>query len=354
MPSGATRVTSAAGLAAALASGTRAIALADGTYDLGTPFVDSGVSSIYAESLGGAVLRSGVVVGGNSGSGGAVLRGLVFDVQSTAQVLGGGAIHVWGPGGANTQVLDTVVKGNWVVPVGLLAYNPAGLRVERSQFFSFTDDGLRLSDNKTVSYGAATPTIGVVQDILVDGVSRSTPGASDGTAEAGLWVGHPVADGVHRIKIRNVAWSGVETVSNSWNTSFTDLDVDMSGSKQAHGVGVYMEHYTRNVTFDGFSITGTRVGFNGEWADPAWGGSAGAHNVTIRNGAIDSAGSTLSGNQAGVYLDEGSDSTTVTGVTFRNQNWAAIGAYKNIGTNSWSANTYSIKSGATAVTTNHI
>ncbi len=112
-----------------------------------------------------------------------------------------------------------------------------------------------------------------------------------------------MAGGVHRIKVRNVSWSGIEPVNNAWNTTYTDLDIDMSGARQSHGVGVYMEHYSRNLVFERFTLTGVKVGFNGEWADPSWGGSAAMHNVTIRNGTIDSSGSTLAGNQAGIYLE---------------------------------------------------
>jgi hypothetical protein len=354
IPAGAIRVTSAAGLASALAASTPVIILADGTYDQSTPFTNAGGSAIYAEHLGGALLRAGLVVGGNFGAGGGLVRGVVFDVSTNSKVLGGGIVHIWGPGGRDSKVLDCVFRGNWTLPVGLLAYAPDGLRVERSQFFSFTDVGLRLSNNATVPFGAATPTIAAVQDILIEGVSRATPGASDGTAEAGLWIGHPVTAGVQRVRIRDVAWSGIETVNNAWNTTFSDIDIDMGGPHQSHGVGIYLEHYNRNVIFERFVMTAVKVGFNGEWADPAWGGIAAAHNVTIRNGVIDSAGSTLAGNQAGVYMDEGSEATTVTGVTFRNQNWAGIGSYKSIGTNVFTDNTFALRSGAVPLSTNHM
>jgi len=151
-----------------------------------------------------------------------------------------------------------------------------------------------------------------------------------------------------------VSWSGIETVNNAWNTSYSDLDIDMSGPHQSHGVGVYMEHFNRNVVFENFAFTGVKVGFNGEWADPSWGSSAAAHNVTIRNGTIDSSGSTLAGNQAGIYLDEGSESTTITGVTFKNQNWAGIGAYKPTGTNTFTTNTYQLTAGAVEVSSSHM
>lgn len=354
LPTPAVWVRTAAELATALAGPGLEIVLADGSYDQAVPFINSDGHRLYAEHLGGAVLRTGLVVGGNFGRSGAVARGLAFDVGDASKAFGGGIVHVWGNSGTGAQVLDCTFRGNWSVPFGLLAFNTSGLRVERSQFFSFSDVAARLSDNVSVAYGSATPVIETVQDILIDGVSRPVSGSSNGTAEAGLWVGHPVRNGVHRVKVRNVAWSGIQTVNNAWDTSFEDLDVDMSGSHQAAGVGVYMEHYTRNVTFDRLSITGVKVGFAGEWADPSWGGVAGAHNVTIRNGVIDSAGSTIAGRQAGVYLDDGTESTTVTGVTFKNQNWAGIGAYRVVGSNSFTANTFLMAPGATQLTTDHI
>ena len=354
LPTGAVWVHSAAELTTALAGPALDIVLTDGSYDQTAPFINSDGHRLYAEHLGGAVLRAGIVLGGNFGRNGAVLRGLAFDVSAASRAFGGGIVHVWGNSGTNAQILDCTFRGSWSIPVGLLAYNASGLRVQRSQFFSFSDVAVRLSDNQAVSYGSATPIIDSVQDILIDGVSRATPGSSNGTAEAGLWIGHPVRNGVHRVKVRNVAWSGIQTVNNAWDTTFDDLDVDMSGSHQAAGVGVYMEHYTRNVVFDRLNIAGVRVGFAGEWADPSWGGVAGAHNVTIRNGVIDSAGSTLSGRQAGVYLDEGTESTTVTGVMFKNQNWAGIGAYRVVGSNSFTPNTFAMPPGSVQISTEHI
>jgi hypothetical protein len=329
--------------------------LADGTYGQSSPFTVPSGFSLYAEHVGGAVLTAGVVVGGNFGPGGTVMRGLKFDLADSTRTLGGGVVHVWGAAGAGTQILDCVLRGHATVPVGILVYNAAGLRVQRVEVYDFSDVGVRVSDNVSVGYGSSTPRADEISDVYVDGVSRSVPGSSNGTAESGVWIGHPVVNGVHRLKIRNVAWAGLETVNNAWDTSFTDLDIDMSGPRQAAGVGVYLEHYSRALVFDRFTITGARVGVNAEWADPATGGVAGAHYVTLQNGLIDSAGSTLPGHQAGVYLDEGTEATTVRGVTFRNQNWASIGAYKTVGQNVFEAlDTSGLAPGATAVSTAHI
>lgn len=353
-PVGAIYVRSASELTSALAQSNRDIVLADGTYSKSGPFVNAGGNRLYAERVGGAVLTSGLVVGGNSAVAGSILRGIIFDVSSAAATLQGSIVHVWGPGGVNAQILDCVFRGNRAVPYGIGAPNPSGMVAKRLRFYGFTDVAFRASDNQVVGYGAATPRIGEISDIDIDGVTRSVPGSSNGTAEAGLWIGHPVTNGVRRVRVRNVSWSGIETVNNSWGTTFSDLDIDMSGPSQYAGVAVYMEHYNYYNVFTNFRIAGAKIGFTAEWADPSWGGKPGANYVTIRGGVIDALGSTLAGRQAGVYLDEGSNSTTVQDVVFRNQNWAGIGAYRNVGTNSFGANQYSLKSGAVQISYDHI
>lgn len=333
LPGDAVWVSSSAQLISALQGSTaRDIVLADGTYDSARPFVDSNGSHIYAQNLGGAILTAGLVLGGNFGQGGGSVQGVTFDIATPSKVLGGGIIHIWGPDGVNSGVFDCEFHGNGVIPVGVLAYNPSGLRIQRAQFFDFTDEGIRASDNTPEPYGASTPIIDTITDISVDHVSRSTPGASNGTAEAGIWIGNPVANSVARIKIRNVAWSGIETVNNSWHTTFSDLDIDMGGPYQHAGVGVYLEHFNLDNTFNRFVITGAKIGFNAEWADPSWGGVAASNGTVIENGTVDAAGSTLPGRQAGVYLDEGTMATTVANVSFMHQNWAGIGVYRAVGT----------------------
>ena len=355
LPTPAAVVRTTAELQAALNGATKDIVLADGVYDSSTPFYNTNGHRIYAQNLGGAILRAGFVVGGNFGSGGGLLRGLRFDVSTASKTLGDGIVQVWGAGGASTKVLDCTFRGNRSIPYGLLVYNPSGFQARRLEFYDFTDVALRASNNTLVAYGGQTPKLTAISDIHVDGVSRPTPGSSHGTAEAGLWIGHPVTEGVRRVRIRNVSWAGLETVNNSWDTVFSDLDIDMSGPTQRAGVAVYMEHYNFNNTFENFTITGAKVGFTAEWADPATGGKPGANFVKIRNGSVDAAKSTLAGNQAGVYLDEGSHATSVKNVRFLNQNWAGIGAYRNSGTVDLEQNDFSkIKGTAKSIRFAHI
>jgi hypothetical protein len=339
IPSGAVQVSTSSQLIAALQGSGQDIVLADGTYDSASPFNDANGNRLYAEHLGGATLTAGLIVGGNWGSGGGLVRGVNFDVSSSAKVLGGAIVHVWGAGGVNSQVLDCYFRGNWTIPAGIKAYQPTGFAARRLEFYNFTDFGLLVTDNVTVAYGSQTPHVDAISDIYVNGVSRPTPGSSNGTAEQGLLIGNPVNNSVQRIKIRNVAWDGIETANNSWDTTFSDLDLDMSNSY--YGVGVYLEHYSYHDVFRNFVIRGAKLGINMEWNDPFWSSRAAAHYTTIANGTIDAAGSTLGGNQAGVYLQPGTESTTVQDVIFKNQNWAGIGADNTTGTNAFSGNDYS-------------
>jgi hypothetical protein len=353
IPAGAAEVSSSAQLVSALAAGKPAIVLADGAYGLPAAFSDSGSSSLYARHLGGAVLTAGLIVGGNFGSGGAVIEGLAFDATNPSTTFQNSEVNIWGASGERTHVLDCTFSGSWAIPVGLNAVNPNGLVAQRLQFTNFVDGAIRASNNSLASYGGSTAAIDTITDISINGVSESTPGRSGGTAEAGIWIGQPVTNGVHRILIRNVANAGIETVNNSWNTTFSDLNIDMGGPHAAAGVAVYMEHFTTRDTFTNFVITGAATGFNTEW-DNGIAGEAAAHGDTIENGTIDATGARRAGNTAGVYLDAGTGPMIVTNVTFKNQNWAGIGAYRDIGPNSFSGNTYRLATGAVQVSPNHV
>src|SRR5262245_48427844 len=111
-PAGAVRVTSSAQLSAALSNGRReAIVLAPGVYDNSRPFSDRDGDRLYAERLGRAVLKTGIVLGSNEGPAGASIRGLTFDVTDRAKTLHGSIVHVWGSA-SHASVRDTRLNGH--------------------------------------------------------------------------------------------------------------------------------------------------------------------------------------------------------------------------------------------------
>jgi hypothetical protein len=348
IPSGATMVTTTAELKAALSTSQPIdIVLADGGYDDAQAFENGGGHHLYAQHLGGAVLHAGLVIGGNSGSVGGLVCGVAFDVDDPAKTFQGGIINTWGNAGESASVLDCTFQGHQAVPTGVLAYNPNGLTAERLELRGFTDVGIRASDNTTVAYGDPTPKLASVADVVVDGVVANPPGASNGTGEAGLFIGHPVVGGVHRIKVRNVYWSGIETANNAWDTTYTDLDIDMSYGGGENGTGVYLEHFSEHLVFHTFLVASAHHGYNSEWDDPAWGNVAAGHFNTIEQGRIQ-------GGSAGVNLDEGTESTTVQDVTFVGQSWAGIGAYDTVGADVFVHNHFSgLGPGAVPISHDH-
>jgi hypothetical protein len=56
----------------------------------------------------------------------------------------------------------------------------------------------------------------------------------------------------------------------------------------------------------------------------------------------------------GLFLDQGTESTSVSGVTFKNMNFAAIDAYNIVGTNSFGGNSYTLASGVPQLSTQHM
>ena len=252
-------------------------------------------------------------------------------------------------------MLDCVFRGNASIPYGLVALNPSGLKVERSEFFNFTDVGLRLSDNVTVSFGGSTPIIEAVRDILVDTVTRATPGSVQRHRGSGTDDRTPVANAVERVKVRNVV-----VVRPAGREQRLAHDVPEPrhrhdrAARSTSSVGVYLEHYSYENTFERFSVA-ARVGFNAEWADPAWGGRAGGtqHDHPQRRRRRRRR-ERLEERRRASTSTKGTESTTVTDVVFRAQNWAGVGAYKNVGTNAFGANTYQVDAGASQITYSHI
>lgn len=336
VPDRALRVSTAAGLARALrTSRRRDIVLADGVYDRAHPFVDARGNRLYAEHLGGAVLKTGLVLGGNEGPGGELVRGLAFDVSIPSRTAVGGMLDVWGSA-RGARVLDTSFDGNRRVAAGLVVQQTDGFVAERIDVRRVTSYGVSVQPERPLAPGR-TP---LLQDITVSGVARRVPRSSNGTAEACIWLaGRTILE---RARLRDCAWSGLWTGATNVGSSVSDVDVDRTP------VGVYVEHSTRHATFRRLLVgPRTRVGVNCEWADPARGRVPGSVDNTIRD-------STIRSSWVGVYMDEGTTRTAVTGTRFVGQKGAAIDDYRGVG-NRYSGNDYRrIDPGAAPLVTGHL
>ncbi len=338
VPKGAIRVSDGRELRAALARrARRTIVLQPGTYRSARPFLNESGHRIYAARVGRSVLEAGVSLGGNTGRGGALLRGVVIDVADPRRTVGGAAIAVWGRG-RGSSILDTALRGRRVLTAGVEARTPDGMRISRVTVRGFTDYGVLADANEPMRSEPADRF--VIEDLDVADVERPVPGSSDGRAEACLWVGDRGT--VRRARLRTCGWSGLWTGTAVRDARFEGIDVD--GTR----TGVYLEHFTSDSTFTGLRVgPDVRIGLNAEWAAPEWDSEPASVGNVIERSHFES-------RLAGVYLDEGTTRTTVRDSSFAGQRWAAIGDYRGRG-NEYHDNDYrGIAAGAQQVSRGHL
>jgi hypothetical protein len=338
VPRSAIRVSSSRELHAALAlARRRAIVLARGSYESRRPFLNPHGHHIYAARRGRAVLRAGLSLGGNSGRPGALVRGVVLDIDDRRRTVGGAAIAVWGTG-RDVHIVDATLRGNGVARAGISAQQPEGLVIRRVRVRGFTDFGIFVDANQLDRGRLDAPFR--IADADVAHIGRREPGSSEGRAEACVWIGNTGT--VRRVHARSCAWTGLWTGTATEGALVDHFDVDHAPT------GVYVEHFTHDSTFRRLRIgRGVQVGLTAEWADPAWDRRPASVGNLIELSRFES-------QLAGVYLDEGTTRTSVRRSTFANQSWAAIGDYRGDG-NAFEANDYSgLDPGAATVRRDHL
>jgi hypothetical protein len=338
VPRGALRVSTSRQLHAALARSRRTtIVLRAGSYESRRPFLNPHGHALYAARRGRAVLRAGLSLGGNAGRPGALVRGVVVDIDDTRRTVDGAAIAVWGTG-RNVRILDTAVRGNGVTRAGISAQQPEGLDIRRVVVRRFVDFGIFVDANDLHRGRLSNPFR--IRDADVAHVGRDEPGSSNGRAEACIWIGN--TGSVRRVRLRSCAWTGLWTGTSAERARIDGLDVDLTPT------GVYVEHFTRDSTFRRMRIgRRVRVGLTAEWADPEWDRRPASIDNLIELSRFESW-------LAGVYLDEGTTRTTVRRSSFANQSWAAIGDYRGDG-NAYGSNDYAgVDAGVPPVRHDHI
>jgi hypothetical protein len=338
VPRKAIRVSTSRELHAALALRTRrTIVLVRGGYDSRRPFLNPHGHHVYAARRGRAVLRAGLSLGGNSGRPGALVRGVLIDIDDRRRTVDGAAIAVWGTG-RDVRILDVTMRGNGVARAGISAQQPEGLVIRRVSVRRFTDFGIFVDANQLGRAPLGTPFR--IYDADVARIGRRVPGSSEGRAEACVWIGNTGT--VRRVHARSCAWTGLWTGTATQRALVDRFDVDRAPT------GVYLEHFTHDSTFRRLRIgRGVRVGVTAEWADPAWDRRPASVGNVIEMSWFES-------RLVGVYLDEGTTRTSVRRSTFANQSWAAIGDYRGNG-NAFEANDYSgVDPGAATVRHDHL
>jgi len=337
VPAGAVTVSTSAGLLDALAGTTPSdIVLASGVYDNGAPFNDGNGHRLYSATLGGAVLRTGLVLGANWGPGNGLVQGVTFDVSDPSKTAYNAIVFVWGTAGRAAHILDTTFYGHSAVGNAILVREPEGLVVQRVKARDFSSNGILVDANAGPRSLSTRP---LLEDLDVANVSFPTPRASNGTAEACVWIGNTST--VRRVVVRNCAWTGIWTGGADAGSLHEDLDVDSTP------VGVYLEHFTSGTTLQRMHI-GPNVGRGVicEWADPGWGSQPACVDDIIQD-------STIASTDIGVGLDQGTTRTTIRRVTFIGQHVAGIVDFAGVG-NAYYDNGYSgIAPDAVPVSNNH-
>lgn len=163
---------------------------------------------------------------------------------------------------------------------------------------------------------APSPSAFTLSDLvcLLAGAPRSLTDPAAGTDQAGCWIGAQA--NLERIEAAG-PWSGMETCCQARNSTFKDVTLawrDATGQLTPLArTGLYIEHFSRRLIFDGLTVVSTLNGVNGEWAyaDPMYAsythaeyptyptGKSGSLDIEIRNFDITS----LTG--WGIFLDAG-------------------------------------------------
>jgi hypothetical protein len=333
LPAGAVRVRTGAELARILAErAPRDIVLADGVYAAAGAFTNGCGHRLYAEHPGQAVLTTGLSIGGNDCSGGGRVQGLLFSIPGRAGTTENAAIEVWGTA-RFTTIADVHVQGHGVLDAGIVVRQPEGLQITRVAAAGFRSYGI-LVDANVFDLAVVVPPL--LQDLNVADVGRPTPGESDGTAEACIWVGNTAIG--ERFRMRNCAWMGLWTGTAAKNARFSDIDVD----NIPLAAGLYLEHYTTNSTFERINVgPNVNTGIICEWAAPEWDSRPGCNGVLIQDSWIRS-------RCVGVNFEDGTRNSTVRRTHFTIPSWAAIGDYH--GTNNLqdtTANTFEARGSGT-------
>jgi hypothetical protein len=313
LPDGATRVTDTAELKDALASGSaQDIILADGVYDDDSVLVPDAPHRLWGETLGGAVLRTGIMFRHGYGP---EVHCLTFDIDDRSKGGSEQAIIATRGSADGLRVTDSFFDGHGKIRRGVITRAFHGVHLQRLVMKNFQNDGIRIvtgGQGLSSEERIARPPV-YIGDVDIVYVRDPNPDCCRGTSEFGILL--TTLGLVERIKVRDTDWSCIVTAGRPWGSVLRDLDLDGCG-----GSGVYLEHRTAYTTVEYFRIgPDARTGVNLEggqpqWNvdDPRWNWKAVGPGNVIRHGVIDS-------RDWGVNVAPCNAETTVQEVVFQNQ-----------------------------------
>jgi hypothetical protein len=130
--------------------------------------------------------------------------------------------------------------------IGIYAYRPDGLVVERCRISNCTLHAVRASTNNPTG-----EIIKSLTDLYLRG--GNSGGSTDGKQEATLFIGHRVANPILRCDLDGGYTAALETANEATDLVFEHLKaLNTTGP----GTAVYLEHTTTNITFRHFWFEG--------------------------------------------------------------------------------------------------
>jgi hypothetical protein len=297
-------VSNATDLANALSgSSARDIILENGVYDKGSYYSVNAGHRLWAATLGGATVKSGLKIDNASG---VEVHGVKFDVDSSSKTGAMGATIYTGENANRLTVTDSWFEGHMQTHAAIYLQGPDGPKLSRLVIAHFQGEGIRIQGPKR----AANPPP-YISDIDVSYIKHPTK--HDGTTEFAIALGNSAPGGmVERIRCHHVNWSCLIAFRRSTGTTWRDWDVDYDD------IPFYFEHYGDNNIIERFHIGPHAMGgiiFEG--ALPNWRWLPTGKNHTIRNGVIES-------DRWGIAISQCEGPITVDHVVFRNQCLGAI------------------------------
>ncbi len=342
LPVGAVRVSTSTELKDALANAAATdIVLADGTYDYSTYFHPNAAHRLWAEHLGGGVLKAGILFDEAPGS---EVHGLKFDVADNGKTSNGAIVRTAGSGNRLT-VTDSWFEGNKAVQWALLFNASDGIAVQRVVIRQFQRDGITVD---SFPHFADPPP--AISDVDIYWIRDPDPNCCRGTAEFGILL-RAVTPGavIERVKARWIDWSCFLPI-DAKGAIWRDLDCDWSQQP------FYFEHYVDNSLLERFWFgPHSGEGVTVESAQPNWHWRPSGQHIIIQDGQIES-------ERYGIDTGVCNGDMLVQRVKFVGQCLAAINdstharfgaGHCTAGPNRFLSNDYSgLRAGAQAVTVN--
>lgn len=206
------------------------------------------------------------------------------------------------------RIADTWLNGAGRIGAATTARATSGLVIQRVVIRGFSDYGI-LSMAPSPHYRTDAPEIPpLVEDVDISGVFRVPRGSARGTAEDGIWIGTKSI--VRRAWMRDIGWMGLWAGANTNGAIVSDVSIsnvfkDSPDGTISGGMGLYIEHWTRDTVFRNFHIGPEmqdplkegflmKHGIVTEWADPDYVNPrdndppGASHRNVLRDGIINS------------------------------------------------------------------